>query len=197
MSFHQTPKALRPSVSREFRVRNLENELIKLHPFDESDYNQLIAEIPDARSLLQWAGPKYTYPLDAAQLSAILENTSREKPSFQVFKAIRSDTSETIGHIQLMNIDFDAASCVLGRVLIFQKYRGHGYGKAMVHAVIQVAFDNLHLAEIILKVYDFNTSAIALYRSIGFMELRIHKGAQQFQNESWNAIEMKLKKLVG
>lgn len=171
---------------------NLENKLIELHPFNEIDFSKLIAEIPDARFLLQWAGPKYTYPLDAAQLSGTLAKTIEGKPSHQVFKAIRKDTSETVGHIQLMDIDCDAVNCVLGRVLIFQNYQGNGFGKAMVQTAIRFAFENLYLAEVTLGVFDFNTAAIDTYKSIGFSEFQFNKGARQFQNESWNVIKMKL-----
>jgi RimJ/RimL family protein N-acetyltransferase len=194
--FHWKSFPLRSKVSSELRViRILEHELIKLQPFNENDFNQLIAEIPDARFLLQWAGPKYAYPLDAAQLSDTLANTNGEKPSFKAFKVIRSDTSEIIGHIQLMDIDYNTASCILGRVLIFQKYRGIGFGKAMVKEAVKVAFENLHFAEITLGVFDFNTRAIDVYKSIGFTEFQFKKGARQFQNESWNVIRMKLDKV--
>ena len=166
--------------------------MIALQPFCESDINGLIDEIPDARFLLQWAGPKYTYPLDAAQLNDTLVKTKGESPSFQVFKAISVNTSESVGHIQLMNIDYHTASCFLGRVLIFQKYRGNGFGKAMIKAAVKVAFDHFNLAEITLGVFDFNTSAINIYKAIGFGEF--NRGVRQFQNENWNLIRMKLNK---
>ncbi|MGI0119953.1 GNAT family N-acetyltransferase [Zooshikella sp. RANM57] len=166
--------------------------MIALHPFNEDDFSQLIAEIPDARFLLQWAGPKYTYPLDVAQLNDTLANTNGVKPAF---KAIRSDTLETVGHIQLMDIDYSAASCILGRVLIFQKYRGNGFGKAIVKEAVKFALENMHLSEVTLGVFDFNTSAIDVYKSIGFTEFQFNKGARQFQNESWNVIRMKLNKV--
>jgi RimJ/RimL family protein N-acetyltransferase len=172
----------------------LENKLIELQPFKESDFIKLIAEIPNARFLLQWAGPRYTYPLDSAQLSDTLSNTTGEKPSFQVFKAIRSGTSEAVGHIQLMDIDYNAASCVLGRVLIFQKYRGNGFGKSMVREAVKFVFENLYLAEVTLGVFDFNTPAIDTYKSIGFAEFQFNKGVRHFQNESWNVIKMRLSK---
>lgn len=168
--------------------------MIKLQLFDERDYRQLIDEIPDARFLLQWAGPKYTFPLDAAQLSETLLKTIGKKPSFQVFKAIKLDTSETVGHIQLMNIDYSAGVCVLGRVLIFQQFRLNGFGKVMVNAAIEVALEELNLDEVTLKVFDFNTFAISLYKSIGFRDFQFEKSARQFQNEKWNVITMKINK---
>ncbi len=175
-------------------VRTLEYKLIELHPFTESDFSRLIAEITNARFLLQWAGPKYTYPLDTAQLIHTLANTIGKKPSYQVFKAVRSDTSESVGHIQLMDIDYKALSCVLGRVIIFQKHRGNGFGKAMMQRTVKFAFENLYLAEVTLGVFDFNTPAIDTYTSIGFSEFQFIKSAQQFQNKSWNVIKMKLSK---
>jgi len=172
----------------------VENELIELQPFGKGDYRQLIAEIPDARFLLQWAGPRYTYPLDAAQLDDTMADTVGEKPSSQLFKAIREDTSEAIGHIQLMGIDHNASSCVLGRVLIFERHRGNGFGKSIVQQAVKFAFESLGLTEITLGVFDFNTPAINTYRSIGFAEYQFRRDARQFRNESWNVIRMKLHK---
>lgn len=175
--------------------RMLDHELIELQPFNEDDFSQLIAEIPDARFLLQWAGPQYTYPLDTAQLSGTLAKTNGEKASFKAFRVIRSDTTETVGHIQLMDIDYNAESCTLGRVLIFQKYRGNGFGKAMLKVAVKFALVNMHLAEITLGVFDFNTPAIGVFKNIGFTEFQFKKGARQFQNESWNVIKMKINKV--
>lgn len=169
--------------------------MIKLQLFNERDFDQLIAEIPDARFLLQWAGPKYAYPLDSAQLSDTLAKARGEKPSFKLFKAIRSDNSEIIGHIQLMDIDYNTGSCILGRVLIFQKYRGNGFGKAMVKEAVKIAFENLHFSEITLGVFDFNMRAIRIYKSIGFTEFQFKKCDRYFQSEGWNAIRMKLDKV--
>lgn len=139
----------------------MENDLIKLQTFYESDFKQLIAAVPDARFLLQWAGPKYTYPLDVSQLKDTVLKTYGEQSSFKVFKAIRSNTFETVGHIQLMNINYSAASCVLDRVLIFPDHRGNGFGKSMVKLAVKYAFENLGLHEITLNVFDFNKNAIA------------------------------------
>lgn len=172
----------------------MEYELIELQKFNEGDYSQLIAEVPDARFLLQWAGPRYIYPLDTAQLNETLAKSLGEKPSFQVFKAVQLDISASVGHIQLMDIDYNASNCILGRVMIFQNYRGNGFGKAMVQEAVKIAFLDLNLEEIILGVFDFNQPAINIYQSIGFSEFQFKKGARQFKDESWNVVRMKLNK---
>jgi RimJ/RimL family protein N-acetyltransferase len=168
--------------------------LIRLQKFIESDIDKLITEVPDASFLLQWAGPKYNYPLDIAQLSGTLAKTTGLNPSYKIFKAIHVNTSETLVHIQLMDIDYRSSNCVLGRVLIFQDHRGNGFGKAIVESAIKEAFENTGMYEITLGVFDFNASAIATYKSIGFVEYESKEGARQFQTEKWNIIKMKFHK---
>jgi len=125
--------------------------LIKLQNIGENDFKQLINAIPDARFLLQWAGPKYTYPLDVAQLKDTLKKTNGEQPSFKVFKAIKADSSDAIGHIQLMDIDYNNSSCILGRVLVFSEYRGTGLAKELVNCAVEYAFLTLALQKITLN----------------------------------------------
>ncbi|MBU4316112.1 MAG: GNAT family N-acetyltransferase [Proteobacteria bacterium] len=168
--------------------------MITLQKFNGNDFARLIAEVPDARFLLQWSGPKYVYPLDDAQLQATVELSTGDQPSFRVSKAVLSGALETAGHIQLMNIDYKSATCTLGRVLIFKAYRGKGLGKELVALAVKEAFENLNLNEILLSVFDFNTKAIATYKSIGFVEYQFEPGARPFQDEKWNVIKMKLHK---
>ena len=163
--------------------------MIKLKDINEKDFQQIINSIPDARFLLQWAGIEYTYPLDNTQLKKSLE-----KPTIKMFKAIESNTSESIGHIQLLKIDYDNLSCVLGRVLIFFEFRNNGLSKELVNCAINYVFIKLGLNEITLNVFDFNKSAISTYKKVGFVEYEFIENARQFQNENWNLIKMKLYK---
>ena len=168
--------------------------MVRLETFSENDFAQLKSAVPDSRFLLQWAGPKYKYPLDDAQLLDTLSKTKGEQPSFKVFKAIEINASEVIGHIQLMDIDYCNLNCKLGRVLIFPEHRGRGFGKEMVKCAVEYAFKRLNLLEITLGVFDFNQSAISVYQGAGFLEYEFNKGARQFQNEKWNLIKMKINK---
>ena len=49
--------------------------MLELKPFTEDDCERLIGWIPDARFLMLWAGPDYSWPLDRKQLLATLERT--------------------------------------------------------------------------------------------------------------------------
>jgi RimJ/RimL family protein N-acetyltransferase len=168
------------------------DESLDLRAFSESDFDQLIAVIPDARFLLQWAGPGYTHPLDAVQLKETLAKTVGEKPSFKVYKAVLPASAETVGHVQLVDIDHESGTCVLGRVLIFPVHRGKGFGKSMVRSVVMEAFVGLGLREVTLLVFAFNQAAIATYTSVGFVRSLPDPGAHQFENESWDVTRMGL-----
>jgi hypothetical protein len=65
-----------------------------------------------------------------------LKKTNGEHPSFNVFKTIKSDNLDTIGHVQLMNIDVNNSNFILGRVLVFRKYRGTGLALEMVNCAV-------------------------------------------------------------
>lgn len=170
----------------------MEPELLELREFNESDFDQLIAAIPDKRAHLQWAGPEYAYPLTAGQLKETLSKTTGETPSFKVYKAVLSDTGRTVGHVQLMDIDRTGSRCVLGKVLIFPAHRGRGLGTSLVRSAVEEAFAGLGLREVTLLVFDFNEAAIATYKSIGFVPAPPHPGALPFEGETWQAIRMAL-----
>jgi RimJ/RimL family protein N-acetyltransferase len=168
----------------------LEEESLELRRFDESDFDQLSAAITDPRLHLQWAGPEYAYPLDARELMETLSKTTGRTPSFRVYKAVLPSTGETAGHVQLMDIDYAKSTCVLGKVLIFPAYRGKGLGRALVRSAVNEAFAGLGLREVTLLVFDFNDAAIAIYRSLGFVQSPPDPGALTFEGESWQALAM-------
>ena len=169
--------------------------MIKLRKFEGADISRLIGWIPDARFLLQWAGPQYKYPLDAAQLLATIEKTRGERPSHYMFTAFHQMEGTVIGHIELMSVDYEKKIAVLGRVLIGQtESRGKGWGTAIVAEALNYGFNTLGLTEIKLVVFDFNQPAITCYKKLGFAEYEFRENARQFENERWNLMQMKLNK---
>ena len=98
------------------RIAN--NKMIELRKFAPNDIPRLIKWIIDARFLLQWAGPLYKYPLDISQLMATFEKTRGENPPHFMFKAIHTQDQVIVGHVELMDVDYENRTAVLGRVLI-------------------------------------------------------------------------------
>lgn len=169
--------------------------MIKIEPFEAVDIPRLIGWIPDARFLLQWAGPQYSYPLDIAQVMATLKLTRDENPTHFMFKATHSKPAIVIGHAELMAINYEPQTAVLGRVLIGPPdEQGKGYGKQMIQAVLAFGFDTLKLDRITLGVFDFNTSAIKCYKELGFQQYDTQQRELISENETWTLIRMELAK---
>ena len=170
-------------------------DMIKLRKFEAADISRLLGWIPDARFLLQWAGPQYKYPLDVVQLLAAIEKTMGKRPLHYMFAAFHQMTGTVVGHIELMSVDYEKKTALLGRILIGPtEVRGKGWGTAMVAEVLKFGFNILGLTEINLGVFDFNQPAINCYKKLGFTEYEFCENARQFEGQWWNLIMMKLDK---
>ena len=170
--------------------------MIELQPFSGTDCDRLIGWVPNARFLLQWAGPKYSWPLDTHQLEATLRRSYKHPPPCYVFRAIDRDSTEIIGHIELVHVDYDGGSGHIGRVLVGPlECRGKGYGKQILSELIVFAFDSLDLNRLTLRVFDFNQPAIRCYQSLGFRQIELKKNARRFRDEFCNTILMELDRL--
>ena len=169
--------------------------MIKLQKFNKSDCKQLISWVPDDSFLLQWAGPLYTFPLNESQLAETIKQTEGEHPTFFLFKAVDMASHTTIGHIELINIDYEQGRGHIARVLVGSKaHRGKGYGRILMNLIVEFAFKKLGLETLTLGVFDFNQAAISCYQNIGFKPLEYRKNASKFKNEYWHLIVMKLTK---
>ena len=110
-----------------------------------------------------------------------------------MFKAVRKAGRDVVGHIELMDVDYNKATALLGRVLIGNPgCRARGWGKRMVEEATCYAFDTLGLGTVTLGVFDFNVSAIVCYRALGFSEYETKLNSRKFGDEYWNLVMMRL-----
>ena len=166
---------------------------LKLQKFDRSDFPRLISWIPDARFLLQWTGPGYSFPLDDKQLADNQWEADSHPPRKYIFKAVAAPDDEIVGHIELVRHRDDPEKGRLARVLIGPTaQRGRGNGSEMVRQVVTFGFKKLELKAIDLAVFDFNQSAIACYENIGFRRVETMQDACQFEDETWSGYRMEM-----
>ena len=171
------------------------SKMIELRAFKKQDCDRLISWIPDARFLMQFAGPQYTFPLDRKQIYNTIKNTEGDFPSLYMFKAVLLPEDKVIGHVELMNIDRDERTTHMGSVLIGDPdYRGKGLGSEMIKRAVDFAFNILGVKEVTLTVYDFNETDISCYRRIGFEDYRFHARGRRFEGEYWDMKIMRLKR---
>ena len=171
-----------------------ESQRIALRAFAEQDFPLLNSEIENARFILQWAGPKYSFPLTWEQIHLRNEMIVNGKKSIYVFKAVDQEADRTVGFIELPIRDFVSKVANVESVLVFRKYRGQGYGKQLMSAIVQFGFQQLQMSELTLSVFDFNVSAISCYENIGFERYEDGVTFRSFEKEKWGLVRMKLTK---
>ena len=162
--------------------------MVQLKPFEEADFERLISWADSMEALIQFAGPVFQFPLTPEQLSTHLSEKKNH-----VFKVIHPEKEEVIGHAEIHHSDEHHAR--LCRILIGNKnYRGQGLGEALVRQLADHAFNELHVSTIDLNVYDWNTSAIACFETVGFTLNPEQSYTIDVNGMMWTAVNMVLRK---
>ncbi len=131
-----------------------------LRDFVTADFDRLIAWVPDERSLIQFAGAIFRFPLDREQLSMYLEDPLRK-----VYVVVNE--GQAIGHAEIYRESADIVK--LCRILIGDPAaRGKGYGRKLIPLLMERAFSDPDVQSLKLHVFDWNTAAIRCYEGAGF-----------------------------
>jgi RimJ/RimL family protein N-acetyltransferase len=142
---------------------------VHLLPFERSDFARLISWVPSAEFLMLWSGPFFTYPLDENQLETYYQSGQYDPPIRKIYKAVDAAGGHAIGHIELNNIDWRNLSASVSKVLVgLPTQQNKGCGTQMMQKLVEIAFDQLHLHRLELRVFDFNQPAIRCYEKVGF-----------------------------
>ncbi|MCS4300823.1 GNAT family N-acetyltransferase [Chryseobacterium sp. BIGb0232] len=159
--------------------------MIELQPFSIVDAPVLISKIKDKRSLLQFAGPMYRFPLTEGQLEMDLSDENRT-----LFKVVDVKHQNTIGHAQIF---LKEKTFLLGRILIWdENNRGKGYGKKVMQELLKYGFSHLNRELAELNVYDWNTGAIECYKKVGFTIDPDIRNEAKIDDEIWVSLNMKI-----
>lgn len=170
-------------------------KILKLLPQTTDDIAILLSWVKSEKELRQWAGPViFSWPLSREQLSKYLARMGGESPEVYIYKAIVEDNT-MVGHIEFDKIDHHNKTAVLSRVIINPVLRGKGLGHEIVQSSLAMAFNNLKLNQVTLRVYDFNTSAIACYKAAGFSMVSSIQDPNKNSIESWDTQIMSLSSL--
>jgi RimJ/RimL family protein N-acetyltransferase len=159
-------------------------EKLWLRPFNETDFERLISWVSDANVLMQFAGPVFSFPLNGSQLLKYIGDHTRR--AFVVMLG-----HAAVGHAEIQTES--AGVSRLCRILIGDpSMRGKGFGKAMVILLIEEAFSDPEVNELILNVFDWNNAAIQAYKRAGFRVDPAFSTTRKIGNEEWKLIRMKI-----
>lgn len=166
--------------------------MIRLEKFTENDFKQLIEWINNDHLLTNWAGSLFSFPLTDDSLDWYIKDTNDLlKSDALVYKAVETETGETVGHISLGSISRKNRAGRISRVLVGNNAdRGKGICCSMVTAILKIAFEELNLHRVALGVYDFNEAAIGCYKKCGFTEEGKMRDVLLYKDEFWSLVEM-------
>lgn len=130
--------------------------------------------LTDASTIAKWKADKELSKLILSHFSPITANEAELwitkntlDPNQRLF-GIYVYGRLLIGIARLMFIDIDARTAELGIYIGNNEYRGLGLGKTALKNLLNMAFQELNLNKIYLKVREDNLSACKLYTSLGF-----------------------------
>lgn len=162
--------------------------MIRLEPFEATDYPLLISWIASAEMLMQFGGPALTFPLTPEQLKNNLNDPNR-----YAFKVVENNANTTVGHGEIYSKE--DGSTYLSRLLIgAENTRSKGYGTQLTHLLLAYAFDTLKQSTVFLLVFDWNTAAIHVYKKAGFTIVPDKKLLREVNGKKWTAITMSITK---
>jgi RimJ/RimL family protein N-acetyltransferase len=168
--------------------------MIRLEYFTQQDFQQLIDWVDNEELLLNWAGTQFKIPLTVEKLEWYIRDANDfENSDTLVYKAVDTETGQSVGHISLSVINRPNRSARLTRVLVGNSAeRGKGIGEQMTKEMLKIGFEDLGLHRMSLGVYSFNESAIRCYEKCGFKVDGVLRDIKKHQDTYWSLMEMSI-----
>lgn len=121
-------------------------------------------------SVLEWLGSAGLRPMTAEAETAWYERVSTSQTSVS-FTIYQSETNRPIGTVGLHQIDHFNRTALFGIMIGEKDFWGKGYGTAVTRMVLEYAFSELGLHNVMLSVFARNERAIKAYLRAGFREI--------------------------
>ena len=168
--------------------------MIVLEYFTPGDFDLLIDWIKDEELLLNWAGTQFRFPLTAEKLEWYIKDANDfDKSDLLIYKAVDTQSGQTVGHISLSVINRRNRSARITRALVGNSAeRGKGIGEAIMKAMLKIGFEDLHLHRMSLGVYVFNDPGIRCYKKCGFNVDGVLRDIQRHNDTYWSLMEMSM-----
>lgn len=138
-----------------------------LRPATLADAAIALTWTPEAEPLRRWAGPSTRWPATPeslwADITSVDANTFALEPSGLGLVGF--------GQVRLRESHFGH----LARIIVSPNHRGLGLGRTLCTALMREAIRLHPIRAYSLYVYPDNPTAIALYRTLGFVERGVHE----------------------
>jgi diamine N-acetyltransferase len=143
-----------------------EGERVRLRPIERDDLPRFVEWFsdPEVRRHLD-----LYLPFSLAQEERWFENLQDRLENREVvMMTIETSDGAHIGNISLMPINWKDRQAELGITIGDKDYWDQGYGSDAIRTMLRVAFDQMNLHRVFLRVHDDNARGIRCYRKVGF-----------------------------
>ena len=165
--------------------------MIRLEPFESSDFQLLINWIDTEELLIKWSGSLFNFPLTNESMEWYVRDSNVPgKSDAFVFKAIEIETGVAVGHISLGGLSWKNRSSRISRVLVSPGATQKGICQQMTKAVLKIGFEELGLHRIGLGVYENNKAALNCYLKSGFNIEGVSRDILWYNGEFLSMVEM-------
>lgn len=160
--------------------------MLTIRPATEKDHAAIVRwnENRDEAYLFQWAGfTAYQYPLSEAQIAA-----QAGKDDVHLYMAYDGETP--LGAGEICDINEEAKTGRICRLIFAEEAKNKGFGEVFLRELTRIAFEEMGLVSLNLRVFCFNANAIHCYEKVGF------RVTEFFAEEDphWNNFSMEYKK---
>ncbi|PSV29137.1 N-acetyltransferase [Photobacterium sp. GB-56] len=155
---------------------------MNLRKFVAQDAFEVISWFSTEKESLYWGGWMFGWPLSEAEM--VIRS---ELPEIEFL--VLSDGNDRLGFIELQHIS--ETEIRLCRVAINPKYRGRGFGRALIALSIEEVRKCEQFNVVTLAVFAENVTAYNCYKSYGFVTVDKEPKFREFNGQKWPLIQMK------
>jgi len=189
---------------------------VKIRPYWKSDFDYIKEWDDNDKTHAKWCANLLQYPLIFHEFQKYIDDEEKKwnQCAFTVtrengipmgffclgFKFERRSLSniESMSAEDALEVkadkgcNYDNNSGFLKFVILDNKERGKGFGKEMLHKIIEYSFASANLSSVRLVVFDNNRSAIKTYIDAGFYETEHIPDAFHYKDELWGRCFMNI-----
>lgn len=149
-------------------------KLVKLRAYKEEDIEKAVEFIND-EEVKKFLDSNIPFPMTKWQEEEWVRSRKANADFTYDFAIEDLETGKYIGGCSINECDVKNRTCTIGIMIGDKEYWSKGYGSDALKVLIKFIFEEVNMNKIKLKVFSFNTRAIACYKKVGFKEEGILK----------------------
>lgn len=153
--------------------------------------------VDDAEKFVEWLNnheiAKYlNYNTKVLTIEAEREFLAKNNSDNYSFAIVDKTTDEVIGCISLGHVKDVNRTAELGVFIGNEEYLSRGYGSEAIKLLLDYAFNQLNLNNIMLKAISFNKRALRAYEKCGFKTFGVWKKSHYVDGEYYDLVYMNI-----